>query len=127
MPNIKLVGNNGQESLDGSNTGKEKMSTIHQYAASLNPPFNSISPRFNYTKESFQKMENPGPGSYSLNLGNNLSQFDTTAAFRASSRDKYSLLRNIMKNSSKNPGPGSHNSNYSSIIKKSFNANLKQS
>lgn len=123
MPNIKMIGTS-REHTEGS-TGKGNTSVLHQYARNLNAPFNSITPRFNYTKDAFKRMENPGPGSYSINIEDSIPKFDATAAFRASSRDKYSLMRNIIKSSSKNPGPGSHNNNFSSILKRSFNANLK--
>ena len=108
-----------------SNPDKNSASFMNQYLKNLNAPFNSISPRFNYAKEAFQKMEIPGPGSYSTNPTKLSMQFENSASFRASSRDKYSLLRNIMNNSSKSPGPGSHNSNISTVVRKTFNTNLK--
>lgn len=49
-----------------SNFSHHKTTLMQQYIRSLNAPFNSVSPRFNYAKDSSVRMENPGPGSYSM-------------------------------------------------------------
>ena len=82
---------------------------MHQYMKNMNAPFNSISPRFNYTKETMVKMENPGPGAYSVKPQKQLSvSAEESAAFRASSRDKYSLFGKLAKNSDQTPGVGTY-------------------
>ena len=91
------------------NFSQPKNSLMHQYMKNMNAPFNSISPRFNYTKEIMVKMENPGPGAYSVKPQKQLSvSAEESAAFRASSRDKYSLFGKLAKNSDQTPGVGTY-------------------
>ena len=105
------------------NSDYSKTSLMGQYMKNLNAPFNSISPRFNYTKDTMSRMENPGPGSYSVKPQKVSVTAEESSAFRASSRDKYSLFGKLIKNSNKIPGAGTYN-NLSTIAKKTFNANL---
>jgi hypothetical protein len=98
-------------------------SSMNQYVKSLQAPFNSISPRFNYNKKTVEGMQMPGPGSYTVVNHKSPSQMDKSAAFRAASRDKDSEFGKIVRRINGNPGPGSYNSN-STLVKKTFNANL---
>jgi len=99
---------------------------MRQYIKSLHAPFNSVSPRFNYTKVSIEGRKKPGPGAYSLADGKPLSSLDTSAAFRAASRDKDSLFGKIIRRPNLGPGPGAY-ANNSTIVKKTFNASLTKS
>jgi len=101
-------------------------SLMRQYIKSLHAPFNSVSPRFNYTKASIEGRQKPGPGAYSLAHAKAMSSLDTSAAFRAASRDKDSLFGKMMRRPNLGPGPGAY-SNNSTIVKKSFNTSLTKS
>ena len=52
--------------VNKSEFDRNKTTIMQQYIKSLHAPFNSVSPRFNYAKDSASRMENPGPGSYIL-------------------------------------------------------------
>lgn len=109
-----------------SKTTNNKTSLMNQYMKSLNAPFNSISPRFNYTKVSLEHMEKPGPGAYSFVQPKLPPHMDTSPAFRAASREKDSLFGKIVRKGETNPGPGTYNNVVSTIVKKTFNANLSK-
>ncbi|CAI2360610.1 unnamed protein product [Moneuplotes crassus] len=84
----------------------------------------NISPRFNYTKESLKAMEVPGPGTYSVNQKSITKHLEASPSFRAASRDQDSIFGKIVRKAGFGPGPGSYNSNVSTVVKKTFNANL---
>lgn len=123
MPNKPMLfRENSQSTYDSSFSNKKGKSTLmNQYMKSLQAPFNSISPRFNYTKKSIEGMQMPGPGAYSVVHQKSPSHLEKSAAFRASSRDKDSLFGKIVRRPNGDPGPGAYN-NSSSLIKKTFNA-----
>lgn len=116
--------NDHSTSNSGSDFNKSKTSLMGQYIKAVQAPFNSISPRFNYTKASIEGRQIPGPGSYVQERAKIPSHLETSPAFRAASRDKDSLFGKLIRKSDKDHGPGAYNNNTSTLIKKTFNANL---
>lgn len=69
-------------------------------------------------------MEVPGPGTYSVNQKSITKHLEASPSFRAAPRDQDSIFGKIVSKGGFGPGPGSYNSNVSTIVKKTFNANL---
>lgn len=107
MPN--LINYREGDSEKASIHQKSQTSLMGKYMKSLNAPFNSMSPRFNYIKASIESRLMPGPGAYSVVHKKVSTHIDTSAAFRAASRDKDSLFGKLIRTSDFGPGPGAYN------------------
>lgn len=117
-----LLGSTGHLSSDSGSNFNSKNTLMNQYIKALNVPFNSVSPRFNYTKQSIEGRQLPGPGAYQLPQKVQANQMKSPA-FRAASRDKDSLFGKLIRKSEA-LGPGAYENNTSTLIKKTYNANL---
>ena len=120
-PSMNLMSNPTNDTL--APIHRSKGSLMQQYIRAMHAPFNSVSPRFNYAKQYADNIENPGPGSYAV-LNRHKLNHSTSPAFKAASREKASFIGQVIKNADPNVGPGQYDNNRSTIVKKTFNANL---
>lgn len=79
--------------------------------------FNSLSPRFGNTKETFK----PGPGEYirEIDSEDKPREKKSTGVFKGSTRNHHSNLANVMKTSKSIPGPTYMG--HETLVKKSYN------
>jgi hypothetical protein len=115
------------------------LTTSYATTIGVEVPFNSQSPRFSNATKNTSKT--PGPGSYGDGVLSNEHDLkralceaegiiakrpigEMTAAFKSASRLKYSMIDTAIKEKAFLNGPGSYNTNRSTIKKKTFNYSL---